>query len=344
VVDSMIDLSARMREASALANAGRTRSVHDVLAPYRGARVLCPPHVDGEGRYVGNNGDLLILEGVARLFQSLGLVVVTAEEQADLVVMCGGGGMRERGRWVPGILRDCCRRLGHLPLVVLPSSWEFPTQPLAQVVGGRVAPLTLFAREAYSYLHLREDHQLPRGCSIELDHDIALQLRDAPLLERLRAIAPRSVLIVERTDMEHPEVEGGRRPLKKHRLLKRLIPAALRPLAWRLRAALGGRRETPFRAACEAILQADYPHLARLPRRILDVSHPSAGDLAFFCDEVASAAAVFTTRLHPGILGALLGRPTTLFEGPYHKIRGVYEFSLRGLGDVRLESLHASRA
>ena len=40
-------------------------------------------------------------------------------------------------------------------------------------------------------------------------------------------------------------------------------------------------------------------------------------------------AEVNTNRLHVGIAAALLGKTVNLYRGSYHKIAGVYDFSMR---------------
>lgn len=43
----------------------------------------------------------------------------------------------------------------------------------------------------------------------------------------------------------------------------------------------------------------------------------------------AAATKIVTNRTHSSILGAILGTPTTLYAGRYHKNRSIWEFSLR---------------
>lgn len=44
------------------------------------------------------------------------------------------------------------------------------------------------------------------------------------------------------------------------------------------------------------------------------------------------ASDIHTDRLHSGIIGALLGKPVTLYQGAYHKNRSLWEFSLKSRG------------
>lgn len=64
----------------------------------------------------------------------------------------------------------------------------------------------------------------------------------------------------------------------------------------------------------------------------------------------AAATEIVTNRTHSSILGAILGIPTTLYAGRYHKNRSIWEYSLQRRGvswldDARLEPpLETARA
>ena len=57
-------------------------------------------------------------------------------------------------------------------------------------------------------------------------------------------------------------------------------------------------------------------------------------NLSIATDNVFSYLSKFkevnTNRLHIGIAAALLGKAVNLYRGSYHKIAGVYDFSMRG--------------
>lgn len=55
----------------------------------------------------------------------------------------------------------------------------------------------------------------------------------------------------------------------------------------------------------------------------------------------AVARTILTNRTHSSICGAILGTPTTLFSGSYHKNRSIWEFSLERLGVRWLDSAEA---
>ncbi len=71
------------------------------------------------------------------------------------------------------------------------------------------------------------------------------------------------------------------------------------------------------------------------PLRGLHVDPP--GDCTSFDGWIslhARARSIVTDRLHSAIVGAILGKPTTLLPGSYHKNRSIWEYSLRDRGVV----------
>ena len=98
------------------------------------------------------------------------------------------------------------------------------------------------------------------------------------------------------------------------------------------------QRRTPFREYCENKIRDQHSEFASLPRIFADVSDRTVTDFEGFCEQIATAAVVFSTRLHVGIYAAMLGKPTYVFEGPYHKIRAIYEHSMADMGHVKFVS------
>jgi exopolysaccharide biosynthesis predicted pyruvyltransferase EpsI len=69
-----------------------------------------------------------------------------------------------------------------------------------------------------------------------------------------------------------------------------------------------------------------------LPETNLDVSADTShldGDL--LPDKLRDYERVFTDRAHVAICAAMLGKETHVFPNNYHKVRGIYEYSLRDL-------------
>jgi len=78
---------------------------------------------------------------------------------------------------------------------------------------------------------------------------------------------------------------------------------------------------------------ADIPIIAS------DVSDPSSASFSEFCQLISTAAVVATNRLHVGILAGMLGKPTIIKPASYHKILGIYNYSMRDMPHVELLEL-----
>lgn len=313
----------------------RRTQVREYLSAWKGARIYRAPLVDEKGVPVGNNGDHLMVMGTDVVFRDLGLTTCDTPEKADLIVFPSSGGMLEKMQRVPAIFRDLCARFPGTPLCVLPSSYYWPTRPFREQVGERRAPTMLFCREAISFQHLTVEHNVQGGeINVRLDHDMAFELETEPVVTEHRARSGGRVLIVERTDVEHVSIAMNSTRLGRRKAISRRTPAwlkrALYPVLNRARSA----RQTPFRARCEALLREHCPASVDAVRDVADVSNINTCSFEGFCDRVAGAEVVFTTRLHAGLYAAMLGRRTFIFEGAYHKIRGIYEQSLRGRANV----------
>ncbi len=305
--------------------------VHDVSTVGRGPQT----------KIAGNNGDSLIEMGTARLFDRLKLELVDDAREADAIVIGGGGHLIEGFTAGPPMLRDLSAAHPEIPLVVLPSSVYFPTERFEDLLpSSREADITIFCRERYSARHLTEDHDLPSFCRVELDHDMAFELMNTPLVDRVRSGEPRHVLVVERWDLEHPEKKlrrgtGDSLRLRLTRLMPESLRAPLRPLvAWNR-----GRRRSRFMTAAESIITALGPEQSRSPRVTRDISLPNYASFDEFVEAISQASLIITTRLHVGILGAMGGRNVVLFEGGYWKARGIHEYSMTDLPNIQFRDL-----
>ena len=255
--------------------------------------------------------------------------------------MIGGGGhMIEGFTSGPRMLSELARSHPETPLAVLPASFYFPNEPFDALLPPDRAPVTLFCRERMSARHLRDDHQLPAYCDIRLDNDFAFQLADSDLVKVARSGSQDHILIVERSDAEHPDIKLDMQKAKTLNnriagILPEFVRATLRPAVMHMR----GRRQSRFRLASEDILEKNHPGLVGLPRLVRDVSRPEFGKFEDFCASIADAAAVFTTRLHVAVLAGMAGKPTYLFEGGYWKARGVHEYSMGDMSNVQFLDL-----
>jgi len=323
---------------------GKLPPVIEFLKRYQGARVFFEP-------LWGNNGDTLIRMGALRALQQAKVICVRSPNRADLIVINGGSGLTHLwGRL--HILEQYCRRFPQTPLVVLPSSWDCNPDEINTLVRTRAAPCFLYARERYSFELLKGAATSGRVV-IGLDHDMAFHLKDSPYLTSLsRAKDERHVLIVERSDVESA-TGAHEQPSRLVRLIQRVVPSKLRhalPQRARLYVAeymfslerIFNMLQKPSASGTEFVREAlkivedQYPQYRNLPIVVADISLKYVRSFRRFCLDIARAAIVVTTRLHVGILAALLGKPTYIKPGNWHKIVGVYEYSLIDFPNVRL--------
>lgn len=313
---------------------GRSTKVREFLARWRGSKIYRVPLVDERGVPVGNNGDRLMVLGTDVVFRDLGLTACERPEEADLIAVSASGGMLEKMQRIPHLFRTLCARFPRTPLCVLPSSYYWPTRPFAAELGERLAPTTLFCREPISFRHLTEQHSLGDSVEVLLDHDMAFELETEPVVESRRDRAQTTVVMVERTDVEHVSVGMDSSRLGVRKTLSRRTPPWLKKALYPALNGLRARRKTPFRSQCEALLREHCPTADGLTWDIADISNTNTCSFDGFCDRLAGARVVFTTRLHAGLFAAMLGRRTFIFDGSYHKIRGIHELSLRGRPNV----------
>jgi len=69
-------------------------------------------------------------------------------------------------------------------------------------------------------------------------------------------------------------------------------------------------------------------------RRNKDVSKGPATEGESLLSLVAKYREIFTDRAHVAIAAAMLGKETYLFPNSYHKVKGIYEYSLSGFRNV----------
>jgi exopolysaccharide biosynthesis predicted pyruvyltransferase EpsI len=311
------------------------QSLEEHLATLKGVPIYNIPLATSTGRLVGNNGDDLIRLGAERLFERCELTFVHHPADAQVLMMGGSGGMLEKYRFIPGLFRHYWTRFPDKPLWVLPSTYYFPNRSLTLGLPSRTAEVVLYCRERVSYEHLRRDGKLPSCCEIRLSHDTAFALADSPLVESYSQTPGQHILMVERDDMEHPARFNA--PRTGAESWRTRIPDFLKKPLYPLRAFFFSQRTTPFRGRCEAIISERHPDLRNCKRLFRDVSRRDFNTLEQFCQTIASAELVLTTRLHAAIFAALLGKTTYVFAGRhYHKIRAIYEHSLSDFEHVNL--------
>lgn len=274
----------------------------------------------------GNNGDQLIKMGMAEVLRKTGMRADRTPRDADLILINGGGAMNDH--WPEGaaqVMEALIEMAPDKDVVVGPSSYWFRSLDFPAILRKSSGHITLFCRERRSEELLRS-LDLPPHVTVMLSQDLAFELRDSEFLREQRALAQDGqVLCAMRKDREG---EGG--VLAKTRAP--WLPAPIRiPLA-RLRDRLVANCSTD---QLSPIFDSISPRPAASEIVYRDVS--ASLEFDDFCRELRNSRAVVTNRLHVGIFASLLGKRVHLLRGSYHKIDGVYEYSL---SDNPAVSLH----
>lgn len=254
----------------------------------------------------GNAGDALIAAGFYQLAEEIGLdytelqgapLAVPSLTSEDLLILNGGGWFTSH--WGFGQEQiDSLTRFDPA-LLVLPQSVHDADAALA-----RMRPQdTLFVRERYSLNYVTAANP---ACTVHLDDDMAVGIDP----EWVMAAAP------------HLRRPGDRHDPVRYAALARLRARALRePVlqAWRTDAeATGLRPDAPWRG--DLSLVANFGVLDR---------RSALFSAAWFLRALSWYRRVETDRLHVAVGAALLGIPVEVHANNYHKIRGVFEQSLR---------------
>jgi len=313
------------------------KPLHVELAQFRGKRIFFEP-------LEGNNGDKLIEMGSHTLLQSIDAKLVSNPKQADAIVVNGGAGMTDIWSHGLGTLRKYNSLYADIPLIILPSSFSFTKTNFASLFCDRKAPAFIYARERYS-LQLLENLAFPTDVRLGLDHDMAFQLNDTSYFKYLQTReAQKHILIVERNDAERV-TNTSHQPQKPN--WKRHIPWLVkrpinRHLLWKINRRSIAKQlgelglQTEFAQEWHQKVLVDHPEFENLPVFAADISSPALCSFDRFNELIADAAVVVSTRLHVAILAAMLGKPTYIKSGSYHKIQGIFEHSLSERSNVRL--------
>ncbi len=323
--------------ASTVDSEGSARPYHDFVS-FIG-------HLARQGRSIffdrchGNNGDDLIIAGAEAVFSASGIRRVDTPREADVIVI-NGGGMFVEG-FIQGItkVREYSEIFPDKPLCIGPQSFHLSSFALRDAVVRRTSPLIICVRETPSQENLDEIlHGVPRVEFLR-DHDLAFQI---PALDPIftRPRSEQHILVVERLDGEHHSHAGRSRRHSRapwhRRFAYWVLPQSTKQLLRKRRQEAKSERITPYRVWVEKTIATEFSALAGLPRLARDISSREVASFPQFVDAVAASALVFTDRLHVGILAARMGKRTFLFEGSYHKCRGIYERSLAGFPNVTL--------
>ncbi|WP_312720204.1 polysaccharide pyruvyl transferase family protein [Mobilicoccus sp.] len=254
---------------------------------------------------LGNAGDALINVGFYHLADRLGLTYreITGGRfdldgvlPGDLVICAGGGSISSV--WDIGARTLEALTRGDHDLLLLPQTIEGQEEALSLL---RPRDL-LFVRERRSLAHAVATGVKAR---IMLDHDMAFHL-DPTLARKGMLLRPPA----------RPDDLRRAAAFARHRA-RGLAGETLE--AWRTDDERSDAARTRRRRDDLSLL-ADRGTLDRASNE---------RSAALLMSVVSWYRQVRTDRLHIGIAAALLGKPVTLSPGSYHKIRSVYEFSMK---------------
>jgi exopolysaccharide biosynthesis predicted pyruvyltransferase EpsI len=289
-----------------------------------------------------------------RVLEGLKIELVPKPRAADLLIVPPSGALLEVYTF-PSILRDRLRELPDVPLVIFPSSALFPSIDPSNLFRDRNSATLWFLRESHSYAHLESTWgaQLQAaGVRLILDHDIVLSGHEfVPEILGDR-ICESTVLVAARHDREahpvscrnvEPSAAGGA-PDAAPGVLGQLERQALRAArampygSWMTRLSRTYRSGRQRKSGSD-LLGRVIEELGEFDSQgrttiFSDISSPNLATFSEYCREIRRAGLIVTNRLHAALPAALIGKQVFMVEAGYHKLRGVYEHSMRTLDNV----------
>jgi exopolysaccharide biosynthesis predicted pyruvyltransferase EpsI len=293
----------------------------------------------------GNSGDQLIHVGTHEAMRQAGVLHTNKPKGASAITLTGGAGLTPMWKFGFDLCRKYSEQFPGTPLLVMPSSVLFEPPEFADLFKARNAPVTIYARERYS-LELLREVKFPCEARLGLDHDAAFMLAGTPFMAQLLGRrAERHLLCVERNDYE--SVSGALGEAKRSTGARSLVPEWFkRPIRKKIldpirnipkRKVMRGKVPlSPMMREIVARVYDELPATKNLPVYSGDISLLQFHTFEEFGTLIAQSAAVVTTRLHVAILACMLGKPTYLRPGTFHKIKGIYDFSMATKPQVRL--------
>lgn len=327
-------------------------ALYDTLTPWRGRKAFVIPIADESGQLLGNNGDELLMKVFWHILAQTGVNTVKDIRAADVLFVPPSGSLLEMYKY-PDLLRQYSGNNLRAPMIIFPSSANFPTRDPSFIFEKRSSAVTWILREEYSFAHLRDQwgEQLAAvGCDLVLDHDVVASHSDfvRQLFGQVKHGQP---LVGARKDVERnstsPGSDAPARPV-----ISRSLTTLKTALTHRVSTALPyGRFYTGLVRfiRAEAQKEAGAALIERLPEDIRpkfrsggvmhrDVSSRHQVTFNQYLRTIANAGSVATDRLHIALPAAILGKDVWLVEGGYHKATGVVNRSASAVPNLRLVS------
>lgn len=315
-----------------------------LLEAWRGKRVYIVPTTDTKGRELGNHGDLLMELVTLKILASKSILVVQEPSKADFIAVRPGGALIDIYAY-PQLLKQHLAILPDLPLIILPSSAMFRQYDPVTIFNGRKSPTIWILREEVSFNHLKakwSESLGPAGVQLILDHDVIFSGRRYvhDIMSKFAGDVSekRELLVVSRLDAEsrslpiQPAKQGG---------VRRLAISAYWKLPTSIRRRIRSRKTAVRQAEANQKLMDTLPAGLSLPHisaNSRDISDPNLLSFGSYAQSILEAEVIVTNRLHVALPGTVLGKQTFLVDSGYHKLRGVYERSLRQYSNITLVS------
>lgn len=278
----------------------------------------------------GNNGDLLIWEGMKHLLQQYNINSTPSPESAELIIINGGGMFIDAYKQGINKIVEYSTSYPNTILCIAPSSFYFKYLDFGKVLDIRQKELIIFCRERYSKKYIDDLIKDRNLITSYLDHDLAFNLVKSDFIlknfENIDSSDAKKVLVVDRMDVEHKKNEGNNNLVKKLYIL--LTPKPIKDFIRKYRFELRNKNGTSMTKQALNYLKKEYPGIKISSVETQDISRVDVCNFEEFIQKIAESEFIFTNRLHVGILGHLLNKNVYLQEGSYHKMKGIYELSM----------------
>ncbi|TWT69067.1 polysaccharide pyruvyl transferase family protein [Crateriforma conspicua] len=297
----------------------------------------------------GNRGDELIVLGIRELLVRQEVTLCNSIDEADHVLIKGGGAFLDTYESLLNYISELFESCQNKPVTLMPTSFGLSRRSLEDIVGPRDLPVQVFVRERASLEILQARTKSPQF-SYALEHDTAFYLLGSKFLsQQIRKRSPKHILVVERQDAESLDTTnmGVQKTQQGHETAgsylrvaaSSMVPDSIKVTGRRLRNLKkieDTNRQTPFAKLASDFLVSRHPEHSGTPVRFLDASDNTYSTFPQFVSIIRDASIVLTTRLHVGILSAMLGIPTYLVPGVYHKLSGIHSLSMNTWPHVTL--------